>query len=405
MPAPLSSGIRRVLLNQSSAASAVPCPIDADDPNTQLWIKADSYIDPASLHLGDKLNITVNKTSDVAPNYNLKYIGAPAHFAGWPRQDNKANLLAYSENMAAGGVWQGSNAVAVDADTARFTAQNGVFYQYCPWLENGVDYRFSVWLQNVSGNTNLRIFAQGSSNPFDPITIDGTLREYTIDFTGAATYVGVSDPNAAGWGDINMTKARLWRLSDQDGTYMTTGSYAEYGTRNGIPVIGATNTGPSTHSIFGSQANRTLAHPFTVYMSVYIRKSGAGWFLTCNAPTLLSYIFGLDTGGPPNPRQAFYLNGNWRYGTQTALYNQWQIWTFVANGANSEIRLNKYSSDIVNHPAATPNVDKWQLGGDSYAGVGCEVDFHEVITRYTVDNTATQNLFIDYMADQVGLTL
>jgi hypothetical protein len=124
--------------------------------------------------------------------------------------------------------------------------------------------------------------------------------------------------------------------------------------------------------------------------------------MLANNPAAWDHICGCDVG-PPAERLGEY-HGAWFYGAgaNKITLGGWGIYTFVFNGASSEVRLNLNAANVGN-PGANSAANRWEIGGDATVGFGFSADFHEVITRYTADNTATQDSFIEYMADQVGL--
>lgn len=412
MPAPLTAGIRRVLFNRGVVEDAGPvAPITQDDPNTHGWWRADSYITP-NAYIGDRMNVTVNKASDAAPNFNLKVQATP-EFNYTPNiTDNDCNYLVSSEDLTYID-WKVSGATKDTATKATFLAQNGVIFQSCFWTEPGKTYTFKFKARAVSGNTNLHVFHSGSATGTStPITVTGTLAEYSVSFLGVpvsgGVLVGIRDQNAGGWGQIELTETQMYR-SDHSGIYHVTGVNPYSGKRDGIPVWASHGTGSSTRSYYINPAARSNAAPFTVYMSVYFRQLVSNAYIICaNSPTLLGAILEHNLTGSPSTRIGQYHGAapfTWRYGTTAVPIGQWHIVTAVWNGASSEIRVNKNAADVVSQPVGGPACDQWQVGGDSFASFWCDADFHEIISRYVVDDTATQDTFIDYMAARVGLSV
>jgi hypothetical protein len=68
--------------------------------------------------------------------------------------------------------------------------------------------------------------------------------------------------------------------------------------------------------------------------------------------------------------------------------------------------VNKNPADVVNIPNLAGTIDRLQYMGDSYAGSWQNNgDIHEIITRDVLDDTATQDAIIEWMACQVGLSV
>jgi hypothetical protein len=390
------------------------CPITTADANTQCWYRADEFLtDGANPIIGDKMDTTVNKASVVTPNFNIQMQDAGLWYRVIPRANNNCNFLGGSSTLLSG-AWNNFNGVGYGSDTRlNFLAAGNYNRQSVVLTEAGKTYTYKVKIQRISGNTALRLEHNGAaSGNFTAITIDGVLTQYSTTFTGHPTggtvQVGVSDPGAGGFGGIEIQEAHCYR-SDHNSTYViTTGASNYYGTRNGLPVFGGAGLGGSKNYwlVPAGSAGRANPTPYTLYMSVYGRFwIPNGLIAAANNPTLTGAV--VRNTGTANYFIEQFASGApnlWRTGGALSPLT-WGILTLVWNGAASEIRINKNPATVVSQPVATANADKWQLGGDSYAGLFQHVEFFEVIARYTADNTALQDDFIDYMAYQVGLTV
>ncbi|MHC4332525.1 MAG: hypothetical protein ACYSUV_02095 [Planctomycetota bacterium] len=393
------------------AAGGIPAPITPDDPDTQGWWKADSYV-TENTAIGDKLNATVDKVSYSAPNFNLRpyntILGVNGG-TGRGNADNDANYLFYSENLSFA-PWAASNFTKNTATTGTFTATGGYVRQAAALTDEASVFTYKFQARRITGNTDLQILTVNApEGDKTPVTLTGSLAWYSVTFTGVAgteIICGIQDDNGAGFGQIEITQQHVYR-SDHDGNYLPTTAVYRSGKRNGVPVFatGAINWG----AFFVTAALRTNAAPFTIYCSVYYRQPYDAWFLVGNNPTVWGELVAA-TPGPPADRLSTYVNiapFAWQYSPSPNIVTRggWSIVTVVFNGASSEQRVNLNTADVVSHPVAQPNMNQMQFGGDSFAGYRFGGDFHEAIMRYTADDTETQDKFINYMAGQVGLTL
>lgn len=392
--------------------AAIPAPIDPSDVDTQAWWKADYYITENTV-IGDRMDTTVNKTSTSAPNFNLSRYGSGYASTGRGANDNRANFIMRSDDLTSA-FWGSSNITKDSATTLTFTASGGYLKQTCSFTDEAKSFTFKFLARAITGNTNLQILHEGAvEGDKTPVTLTASLTPYSVTFTGVADtaiVVGIQDDNVGGFGQIEFQQMQVVR-SDNDTTYISTsGGLPRTGLRDGIPVFMCGNV--DAYGFFGTTASRTNNLPYTVYMSAYVRSFYAGWFASNSNPTIWGAVMAADiagTGGHPVNNLATYVNVSpfaWQYSTTNVFsLGAWYIITLVFNGASSEMRLNKNTADAASHPAGTPSMNGIQIGGESFAPTRSGFDFHEVILRYTADNTATQNLFIDYMAGQIGLSV
>lgn len=387
---------------------AIAAPIDTSDADTQGWWKADSHI-VENTSVGDKMDTTVDKTSGAAPNFNLFPVaGFPPPATGRGGSDNDANFVASSENLT-DAVWAKSNFAAGAPTTGTFSAVGGYVRQRAVFTDEAATFTYRFKARRISGNTDLQILTVGApEGDKTPVTLTGTLTEYSVSFTGVAgseIYVGLEDDNAAGHGQIELTEQQVYR-ADHDGNYLTTGSQLKGGQRGGVPVMQCGFSSVTT-AIFATGAARANAAPYTIYASVFVRHEYDGWFLVGSNPTVWGQIIAIDIAS--GNRIGVYSGGPavWQYGAAPNVFvrGSWHIVTVVFNGASSELRIDKNTADSANLGAAA-NMNAMQVGGETFAGtIQTGTEFHEVILRYTADNTATQDSFIDYMASQVGLSV
>jgi hypothetical protein len=379
------------------------------DPNINSWYNASTSILTATSIIGDLSDTTVDKTSLVAPNFNLQVQSSNARYFTYPNQANtNANFLISSSNFTTS--WTDISNVTVNGPTLfTFNAANAYLGQYIGLCEPGRTYTFKFKIRNVSGNTTLQVRHLGSATGnYTPITIDGTLTEKTVTFLGpnptALVRVGFEDQNVAGHGQVQVTDCHLRRDDHSDTLVVSPGNIPLYGVRDGIPVFGGGGQGPSTHVYWTQVVSRAMTQPFTIYMSYFPRAWVGGYIYTSNWPTLLKMV---GSGGTtPNYYLGIYATPAWGYGTVSSPPLQWQVLTYQYNGATSRVRVNKNPADVVNIPNLAGTIDRLQYMGDSYAGSWQNNgDIHEIITRDVLDDTATQDAIIEWMACQVGLSV
>jgi hypothetical protein len=323
--------------------------------------------------------------------------------------------LHYSEDIFFG-YWSKVNFTYNTATTGTFTALGGYCKQTAAWTDEASTFTYKFQARRITGNTNLQILTEGApEGNKTPVTLTGSLAWYSVTFTGVAgteIVVGIQDDNAAGHGQIEITQQHVYR-SDHDGNYLSTLSQPHGGQRNGVPVwqCGSVNNGSY---YYVPAANRNNAQPFTIYGSCYLRNTVTGdggvppndraWLFTGSNPTIWGQILAFDN---TNLHLDSYVNlapFTWQASTDVVAAGAWHIFTIVFNGASSKIRLNKNAEVNVNLPVP-PNMNTLQIGCEAFGNGRSATDWHEVITRFTADNTATQDTFIDYMAGQVGLSV
>lgn len=388
-------------------AGPPPAPIGTNDPNTMVWYKASEHITHNS-YIGDKMDTTTNKASSGSPNMNL------VRFAGTPvfpsvLANNNANMAQYSENLQIGHTVSGFTINTPVLGT--FTAQNGYIRSQIAWCgdQPGVTYVFKLKIRNISGNTNLHIYHLGSATGAStPVTIDGTLTEYTVEFLAPAAptlafYIGIQDQNAAGHGQIETTEWHLYRKNEHDTTYVANANLPGWPYRDGYA---AWCGGIGTSGGF-NQPGSFRTHPggpMTIYLTMWLRnRQDTNYLVLCNRPGFYTWIFGINVA---TGFLRLYSGGAWgANGTVAVPLKQWCVVTGVFNGPGAGFtRVNKSAADA-GGVAVLPANDRTQCHFDSASGAIARVDAHEMIVRYTADNTATQDSFIEYLGGQVGLSL
>jgi len=396
-------GLRDVAFLASTQPTGVPPPIDTSDANTHAWWKADTHV-IENTTVGDKMDTTVDKTSYVAPNFNLRVYPTILSYQGLceARGDNDANLLYQSESIS-DSYTTASNCTKDTATTCTFTGTGGYVRKVGQLTDCTDSFTFKIYARAVSGNTNLQLLHVGAGGgDKTPVTLTGSLAWYTATFTGSASgeiLVGLQDDNGGGFGQVEIQKWQLYR-SDHDGNYLACNPTPRLGPRGGVNVwaSGMTNWG----SYLAAAVARTNSGPCTVYMSVYLRNPWQNWAFVNSTPSIWNQIIAVGASN----HVACYQNATW--GTASSpndwTLGTWQIITVVFNGASSYARVNKNVASAITLGANVP-MNAPQIGGESYSGTRFGGEFHEVITRYTADDAATQDTFIDYMAGQIGLSV
>jgi len=376
-------------------------PLAESDPDIYAWWKANKYLTSTS-YIGDRSTKTTNKASLASPNMNLANGGSSLVF---PRiADNDANFMAYSADLTFG-TWAAVSGTKNSSTLFTFTASGGRVYQLARCDESGATYTFKFKIRRVGGigNTNLAVYhANSATGTSTGIVITDVLTEMSVSFLGPPTAaiggidVGIQDNNGGGFGQIELTDMCVYR-SDHDGNYLATTSSSIYGTRDGYPVW-MTGYMNGVYEVWTTPSNRVLGPgaALTAYALVYPRNSiGSGYLMSNNGNTpLLAYN--------PTQRKLMCYNAGTDTDTNVFSLGAWQIWTWVVNGASSEFRINKAASTAF--VSGTCSGSDWSITRNSSSYV-TYIDLHEVILRQVADNTATQDEIIEYLADQVGLSV
>lgn len=383
---------------------------DDTDPDIWGWWRADSYIDLVGSTQeinawGDYRVATVDKT-DTTDTRNLSAFTALTPRPIYSESNTQGNMLTRSEDINTA-QWATTNFTKNSSTTGTFTAMNGVLFQNCQ-SRAGITYRLRAKLRAVTGNTALNWFHQGSATgTTTAVNITGTLTEYTVTFLGSATsaniQVGISDPNAGGFGQIECTE---WHLieSGWDTTYLANSTILVK-----FPSVGSGNhrlvwtfENPDGMLRHNMSVNDNLAQPSTMYFLIWPRtKTGNGLYVASINPVWAFYM-DLNTARP-----SIYVNVapfSRVDSTKDITLNTFNIITCVFNGASSSIRVNKQTADTGTVGSQTANRG-FYIGGDGFGGGNQNVGFKEVIFRSVADNTATQDQYIDYLAARVGLAV
>lgn len=387
---------------------SVAAPITPSDPDTQGWWKATDLI-VANTVIGDKLDATTNKTSAASPNFNLfPYSGGSGLTPNI--SDDLANYLTFSENLTSAN-WGATNFTKNSATTGTFTAMNGNVVQLIRYGGSGETWTVRFRCRAVTGNTSLFfLHTNSATGAGQALVVTGVLAEYTFTFLSPAAVseisIGIQDQNAAGFGQIEVTEWQAYR-TEHTATYAPALAAIQYsGKRGGISVYQSRRV---NQTLFSTQSipARTNPTPYTIYMAAYLRWFGGveQWIANNMAPAIWGAQCGIETA---NKRMVSYVNVApfaRQYGPNNEVLLGWGIFTYIFNGASSSMRYNDNVATAGTHPVTTPNAELWEVGGESFGGAGTDLDIHETIIRHTADNTATQDLFITYLAAQVGLTL
>jgi hypothetical protein len=400
-----SLGLRDPGFLQSSGFTPDPA-----DPDLFGWWSADKYVTEVSNVIsvwGDRTNNTVNKAA-LTGTRNLIPVGALKMRLS--NNDGSGNLLFASQDMTQA-IWTTFLFTKNSATTGTFTGQGGVINAISSLLRAGVSYTLKATMRAVSGNVNLEWVTYNSpSGNYTAVTVTGALADYTRVFTGAGgVYLGIRDNNAAGHGQIEVTK---WQLCETG--WGATG-YVDTGTATNayyIPTLAGKqviwthgNSGycwPRNES-FTDVADITK---LTAYFAIYWPHTtiGLGPFLT-NRNTHSSWSWYADL----NPTdQSAYVNtapfARLDTGSAVPAYG-FSIFTAVYNGANSSVRVNKNAA-VTGALGVIPANEHHGLElGNTLSGNCSTCGFYEVLVRRVADNTATQDLYIDYLASRVGIVV
>lgn len=156
----------------------------------QMWPNPGPGVAPFNLFPSALLNLGAQD-----PSLNASFWYTPGR-----------NQFNYSTNLT-GASWIVSTATKDDATHVTFTAQNGYVKQDVA-TDVGRQYTLFATIAQVTGNIALHWYHAGLIPASTALTITGTLTDYAVTVTGDGGTVnfGIQDQNAAGWGQIEVTR-------------------------------------------------------------------------------------------------------------------------------------------------------------------------------------------------------
>jgi hypothetical protein len=384
-----------------------------DDPEIWGWWSGDENMvtvagSTAVDVWGNRMNSQVDKTAKVASSNFWAWAPATVWRPVYTRADNQGNLLSYT-NTILNADWGTTSCTKNSATTCTFTALNGRITQGNTFTRPGVTYRFRVKIRRISGNTALQLYHINSpTGTATNITIDGVLTEYSTTFvgqnSGPPVTVGLRDPNAAGWGQVEVTE---WQLTEVgwDTTYVeNSGAQKIFAAIDGKRCIITYETDAClTMDTSGLGGPPAIPGPLTVYLlwRPHVR-AFAGYLYGSITPAgeILCDLNSTDESLFVNRAPSTRIDR----GVAT-VYDVWRITTAVFNGYASYLRLDKdwFKRGTLGIP--NPLTGGFYLGGNPISGKMQGMAIYEFIVRTTADSTATQKAYIRYLADRVGLVL
>jgi hypothetical protein len=401
---------------------------DPADATLWAWFRPDKYLTEglpgfqnAISVLGNASDATVNKTDKTnSRNLSARTAGA-VHPAFLTEANTKSNLLCYSEDMTIGGggwAWHELGAGTNDSPTLYTVgAQNGGMAQYVRYCFPGQTYRLTFTARRVTGNTNLQVYHNGSATGASTnVTLTGSLADYTVDFLGRASLpasgveVGLRDANVAGWGQFEVTKWHLYDPSISSSTYLFNTGYnprlpAPDGKHRWM-VVGPGATVTQLRQVMTS--DDPLSEPCTIYCVFYWydNATGGNWAFSSLDPYSwnigryisggLHTMYGNINGGVcamPNPQPSHHVAF---------------VGTHVFNDINTEHRQNKLAAGTVGSPDMGASIKRGLVfgGEDATPSYSKGIAIAEILVFTGVaHDTATQDIYIDYLADRYGIVV
>lgn len=311
------------------------------------------------------------------------------------------NLMTYSENVL---FWPSPTGVTRNsATTITFTAHDGEMAQTMTGgLFETATYTFRVKLRCISGNTSL-ILRTGAT--LTPITIDGTLTEYSVSFSatvGVNLVCGVRDSNVAGFGQIEITQSQI-RKDTWSSAYVAT---------TAAPILACVTPSGLRSFLFGAyQRNfihystvKAITLPFTLYTTVRpVYSSGSRLFSLGGG--IYNFFISMEssagqyrmytTSGP----KSVFSPGSW-----TTDYQWFVLSATVQSSGVSTIRKNLEEASSGTLGAINPGtVSNW--GSNTYDGFACLMYSTDLIMRYGVQTAAQQENHVRFLADRVGISV
>lgn len=380
---------------------------DASDADIWAWWSGGQHIIATPTFdvsvWGDNHSRTVDKTIVTNTRNLSNYTGS---FPGLATPDNKENFIPQSNTISTT-LWAAVGVTKDTATTFTFTLTNGQITTPVGRLTPGHQYKVMFKLRQITGNTSLQILHLSASSPGDTtnITINSVLALYTVTFTASNTagtihYVGVRDPNVSGFGQVEMTDMQVVDITSDVTFQASTTGHPVLRKRNVQHVFNAYLRVPFTHQM---SVNDTLNQPCTYYLSMFTYVNGGFVFASISPTWNMALLW-----DPPIIGGVLTAYSN-ATGTRISLPTgkvpllTWSVITLVFNGTSSSIRFNKETPVTGSHAASSPVDRGFYVGGDVFSGSHADVAFYDFIIRSVADDIATQDTYIDYMANRVGL--
>jgi hypothetical protein len=352
--------------------------------------------------LGNAADYQVSKTDRTGSGTTNLVPQDPGREPYRTRTDEAGNLMTYSENILS---WPSPTGVTRNsATTATFTAQNGELYQVIPvGLHETASYTFRVKLRRISGNTSLVLRTHLTDTP---ITIDDTLREYSTTFTatgGADTSCAVKDPNAAGFGQIEIVEAQM-RKNTWASTYVAT---------TVDPILGATAPNGLRSISFGANIRNficysnvtTVSPPFTLYMTVRPMPWGNFGRLFSLGGGTYNFFISMETES--NGYRLYTTSGNKSVATPASFSTDYAWFVLSATVQSSGVStIRKNLGTPISGTLGTINpgqVQNW--GSNSYDGYSARMHTTDLIIRRGIQTTNQQIAHVQFLAGRVGVAL
>jgi len=398
---PVFVGLRRT-------AASGPAGPDPADPLLWGWWDANTSVTDQGVNagvasrIGDLSNNTADKTATTNTR-NWTAMGLTADGGGplISGTTRKGNMLFWS--VIAAGNWSVSNASIPANNQITFSAQNGYASNGCWSTIDGVTYKFIFTARAISGNTNIEVYHNGSATgTATPLTITSSPVEYTVPFLGyhntaggttsASIAVGFRDPNAAGFGTIEVTNCRVIEDGWDTDYVAATGTQKLACLANGNRYLNF--WGANWRGVRTTNAGDT-AQPFTLYMVMRVRMTSNGVIWMCYKSTFDWYIQAVLTGS--NIRN--YGNGvEWTANGILPSPNNWVVLVSQFNGASSRLEINGNSS--TGTVGTTPFTIVYLNGFNECL---C-MDWGEVFIRTAADDAATILRYKNYLKAKWGIS-
>ena len=400
---------------------------DPADPALWAWFRGDKYIlEQTPPHgpypyccyaWGNASNATVDKTNRTNSR-NLSYRTDPGivYPPCFTRTDQLENIIGASENLTSGvsgAAWYFTGGTRDDATHYTFSALNGAIFWQTPYLWPQRTYKLTITARAVSGNTNLEIWHPDSlTGVSQPLTLTGSLADYTFSFLGKTnplvTYsrVGIRDPNAAGFGQIEVTKWHLRDSSMSDTYLLSTGSW---GPRLGtlFPGHRCVECGPYgyTRTLQNMTSDDAISLPLTIYFVTYFRYY-TGWLFGTNSPDTW------DCGALIDPPLNMYANTSGVRlpfnNPQPAVDNPYILTWGFQNGVTSYNRKNLEAPNSGNNLQSGASITRgFTFGGqNNLSGSDAGGMYFPEIIIYEGTRTALQEAdTINYLAARYGIVV
>jgi hypothetical protein len=318
---------------------------------------------------------------------------------------NAGNWVKWSDDITqvTPGGWASSNVTNQSASLFTVTANSGRCFVYIP-TQQGKRYRLSFKARRVTGNATVVFWTNGSgSGNTQPLTIDGTLTQYSVEILGARSGItngtvemGLADAGAGGTkGQLEITNMSV-QESYWDSTFVaTSGRVKRPALANGKQFLFTDLDAPTSQPLLGPVVY-TLVQPCTLYLAMGWNDYATGQYF-CDGGTNNSAGIAQTSSNP-----GVALRPDAAPAVDTVPVEPFIV-TAIWNSASSKIQFN-YGTPVTGGTAGGNPGGFSLFNRVDHTRARC-MDFYEAIIRSGADSTATIKMHLDYLRNRWGFSL